>query len=62
MSKKSYSEFRKFWLKNYIEQYKNGTRESRKELKENIYKNINLTEDEKDKIWEEVLRWNGYDN
>ena len=61
MSRQTFNEFRRFWLKNYIEQFKNGKRKTRREIKKNIYKNINLTEEEKDRLWEEIVRW-GYEN
>lgn len=55
MSKQAFIDFKKFWLSNYIKQYKEGDRKLRKELRNNIYRNINLTEDEKDKLWEEIV-------
>ena len=61
MSKKEYDEFRRFWLKQYIEQYKEGNREERRAIKKNVYKNIGLTADEKDRIWEKIIQF-GYLN
>ena len=61
MSKKEYDEFRRFWLKQYIEQYKEGNREERRVIKKNVYKNIGLTADEKDRIWETIIQF-GYLN
>ncbi len=55
MSKQVFKDFKKFWLSNYIKQYKEGDRKTRKAIKDNIYKNINLTEREKDKIWEDIV-------
>lgn len=56
MSKKAYDDFRDNWLKAYIEQYKRGSREEKTAIKRNIYKNTKLTEAEKDKIWEIIIR------
>lgn len=61
MSKKEYDEFRRFWLKQYIEQYKEGNREERRAIKKNVYKNTGLTADEKDRIWETIIQF-GYLN
>jgi len=61
MSKKEYDEFRRFWLKQYIEQYKKGNREEKRAIKKNVYKNIGLTADEKDRIWETIIQF-GYLN
>ncbi len=49
-------EFKKYWLKNYMSQYKTSTKEEKKEIKSNLYKNNNLTQKEKDKIWEVITR------
>ena len=51
MSGKEYHSWIRVWLKTYVKQYKDGNREERLEIKKNIYKNINLTEGEKDKIF-----------
>ena len=56
MSKKAYDDFRRFWLKQYIDQYKKGDRKTRKAIKDNVYKNTGLTENEKDMIWETIIR------
>lgn len=57
MSKKVYDDFRRIWLKQYIEQYKKGDRKARTEIKRNVYKNTGLTENEKDMIWEAIIRF-----
>lgn len=57
MSKKVYDDFRRIWLKQYIEQYKKGDRKTRTEIKRNVYKNTGLTENEKDMIWEAIIRF-----
>lgn len=59
MSKKEYDDFRRFWLKQYIDQYKKGDRKTRRAIKDNVYKNTGLTENEKDLIWETIIRF-GY--
>ena len=56
MSKQAYNDFRENWLHTYIQQYKKGNKKERTEIKRNLYKNINLTEEEKDKIWSIIIR------
>ena len=51
MSKQALRDFKKVWLNTYIKQYKEGNREERRAIKRNIYKNINLTENEKEYIF-----------
>lgn len=60
MSRKVVVDFRKNWLKAYIEQFKKADSKGRKEIKRNIYSNVHLSEVEKDNIWEEIVRW-GYE-
>lgn len=55
MSSSRYKDFKKEWLQTYIQQYKNGDRKTRRAIKENIYKNIGMTEAEKDKLWNEIV-------
>lgn len=55
MSKQALKDFKKVWLNTYIKQYKEGNREERRAIKRNIYNNVNLTEDEKDRIWNEIV-------
>lgn len=59
MSKESYKDFKKTWLLVYINQYKSGNNKTRRAIKNNIYKNIHLTENEKDKLWEEIVNRGG---
>lgn len=59
MSKEAFKDFKRFWLNTYIKQYKEGNKQIRRAIKENIYKQIKLTEEEKDKIWEEVVNRGG---
>lgn len=59
MSKESYKDFKKTWLLVYINQYKTGDNKTRRAIKNNIYKNIHLTENEKDKLWEEMVNRGG---
>lgn len=56
MSKQAFNDFKRFWLENYKKQYKSATPKEKKELRDHIYKNINLSENEKDKIWESIVR------
>ena len=55
MSRQALRDFKKVWLNTYIKQYKEGNREERRAIKRNIYKNINLTENEKDSLWELIV-------
>ena len=59
MSKEAFKDFKRFWLNTYIKQYKEGSKQTRREIKENIYKQVKLTEEEKDKLWEEVVNRGG---
>ena len=59
MSKEAFKDFKRFWLNTYIKQYKEGNKKARREIKENIYKQIKLTEEEKDRLWEEVVNRGG---
>ncbi len=59
MSRQALKDFKKVWLNTYIKQYKEGNREERRAIKRNIYKNINLTEQQKDAIWELIVQRGG---
>ena len=59
MSRQALRNFKKVWLNTYIKQYKEGNREERRAIKRNIYKNINLTEQQKDAIWELIVQRGG---
>ena len=59
MSRQALKDFKKVWLNTYIKQYKEGNREERRAIKRNIYKNINLTEQQKDAIWELMVQRGG---
>ena len=49
--------FRETWIPTYIKQLK-GQKDSKlmKAIRDNIYKNVHLTEKEKDNIWREIMR------
>lgn len=49
--------FRETWIPVYIKQLK-GQKDSKlmKAIRDNIYKNIHLTDKEKDNIWREIMR------
>lgn len=55
MSKQVLDDFKKVWLKQYIEQYKKGNRQEKRAIKDNLYKNTGMTEKEKDYIWEIII-------
>ena len=59
MSRQALKDFKKVWLNTYIKQYKEGNREERRSIKRNIYNNINLTEQQKDAIWELIVQRGG---
>ena len=59
MSRQALKDFKKVWLNTYIKQYKEGNGEERRAIKRNIYKNINLTEQQKDAIWELIVQRGG---
>ena len=59
MSKQALRDFKKVWLNTYIKQYKEGNREKIRTIKRNIYNNINLTETEKDSLWELIVQRGG---
>ena len=59
MSRQALRDFKKVWLNTYIKQYKEGNREERRAIKRNIYNNINLTEQQKDAIWELIVQRGG---
>lgn len=59
MSRQALKDFKKVWLNTYIKQYKEGNREERIAIKRNIYNNINLTEQQKDAIWELIVQRGG---
>lgn len=59
MSKEAFKDFKRFWLNTYIKQYKEGNKKARREIKENVYKQVKLTEEEKDKLWEEIVNRGG---
>lgn len=59
MSKEAFKDFKRFWLNTYIKQYKEGDKKVRREIKENVYKQVKLTEEEKDKLWEEIVNRGG---
>ena len=52
MRRQAIRDLKKVWMNTYIKQYKERNREERRAIKRNIYKNINLTEQQKDAIWE----------
>lgn len=39
------------------ERYKNANKQAKKELKEKLYADNNLTEKQKDKIWADIMRF-----
>ncbi len=54
---KTYTQhFKEMWLPIYIKQYKKGNYDERKAIRENIYKNVHFTLEEKDNIWETIVR------
>lgn len=56
MSKTYYEDFKTYWLNTYIKQYKESNLEQKRVIKDNIYKNVQLTTREKDDIWNQIVR------
>ena len=56
MSKSALEDFKKNWLQQYVDQYKKGSREERRAIKDNLYKNTGMTENEKNYIWGIIMR------
>ena len=55
MTKTYYEEFKNKWLSTYKKQYANYTNEEKREIRDNLYKNIHLTTKQKDAIWEKIV-------
>lgn len=51
-----YEDFKDKWLSTYIKQYKESNNAQKRAIKDNIYKNIQLTDKEKDDIWANIIR------
>lgn len=61
MSKIYCQQFSDFWARTYANQFKNSNNYAQKKvIKENLYKNIHMTDDEKDEIWEKIILLSGY--
>lgn len=58
MNELYYKDFKKYWLNNYIKQYVISNNKEKRAIKENLYKNINLKESQKDYLWQEIVRRN----
>ena len=55
MSKAFFRKFKKMWSESYAKQFSEATNEEKREIKNNVYKNINMTDDEKDEIWQRIM-------
>lgn len=52
-----YKDFKKTWLEIYMKQYKTyKTYEEKKAIKENLFKNVHLTNEQKEIMWERIVR------
>lgn len=51
-----YEDFKDHWLSTYIKQYKESNNDQKRAIKDNIYKNIQLTDKEKNDIWANIIR------
>lgn len=45
----------KYWVPILRKQFKNGNQKAKRAIKNNVYSNWNLTDKEKDKVWEEIV-------
>lgn len=57
MYRKYYRDFIQTWLPTLKKQYKKGDYNEKKAIRQNIFKNINLTDKQKEKIWEIITRF-----
>ena len=57
MYRKYYRDFVQTWLPTLKKQYKKGDYNEKKAIRQNIFKNINLTDKQKEKIWEIITRF-----
>lgn len=53
--------FKKNWCEIYSKQFNEANSiTEKKKIKNNVYKNINLTEKEKDEVWELIMMFSSY--
>ena len=55
MTKEEFASFKQTWLENYRKYYKNGTKEEKRKLKDEISHNQNLNQVQKDKLWNLIV-------
>lgn len=53
---KSYYRYYKEWIPILRKQYHEGDLQTKRAIKDNVFKNWNISEKFKDKIWEEIVR------
>lgn len=51
----SYYKSFEFWIPIYREQFKNGDTKTKRVIKDNLFSNWNLTEFQKEEIWERIV-------
>lgn len=44
-----------YWISILKEQFKNATVEEKRDIRTNIFKNIHLTESQKEQVWEQII-------
>lgn len=44
-----------FWISILKDQYKSSTIEEKREIKSRFFKNVHLTENQKEKVWEQIV-------
>lgn len=53
--KSNYDDFKIHWLPILRKQYQNGSVQQKRIVKENLYKNIQLKESQKDALWQNII-------
>ena len=56
MNKERYFKFKQKYLDRFIKYYREANAAQKKEVKRSIFDNPNITIDEKEKFWEEVMK------
>lgn len=44
-----------YWILILKEQFKNATLEEKQDIRTSLFKNIHLTESQKEKVWEQIV-------
>lgn len=44
-----------YWISTLREQFRNSTLKEKRDIRASIFKNIHLSENEKEKVWEQIV-------